>query len=67
MRHLQRIEESGHGKDNLLPRSVSMTEIKKPAADEHQEETKEATNEVESTPAFNEVRLTDEEQDSILI
>jgi len=45
MRHLQRIEESGNGKETLFPRSVSMTELKKPAAEEQQqEETKEASN-----------------------
>ena len=75
LRSLSRVPEAGTSKDNLVPKSsdlananikVLQANASSPAMDPSQTQD-EPSNDVESAKAFQNIRLTDVEQDEVLI
>ena len=76
MRSLSRVPEAGSSKESLVPKSSDLANANikvlspnasTPAMDPTQQQDQEPTNEVQSANAYQNIRLTDVEQDEVLI
>lgn len=76
LRSLGRVPAAGSSRESLVPKSsqlatanikVLSANASTPGMDPSQEERKEVTNDVESAPAFLNIRLTDVEVDEVLV